>query len=153
MRHGQAVAGSPHDAGRALDPVGENHAERAATGLANCDLQRVSIWSSPYLRARQTAEVVARVLDCRVEIRDELEPDSSPQTAADLISQFDGDAGALVLVSHMPLVARLIGWLTSAAGQPSAGIALGTAAVARLSGEPPLPGCFRLQWVRGPEAW
>lgn len=153
MRHGQAVARAASDAGRELDGVGESQVQQVAAGLAAAGMAPAAIWSSPYLRARQTATALGDAFGCGVDIRTELEPDEPPLAIADLVAQWSEHAGRLVLVSHMPLVARVIGWLTSGSDDPSAVVALGTAAVACLTGDPPMTGCFRLQWVRAPAAW
>lgn len=65
MRHGEAEERDPHrsDAERALTPQGEDEMRRVAAGVQALKLEFDILLSSPLVRARQTAEHVARTLD------------------------------------------------------------------------------------------
>ena len=66
LRHGIAVEpGTPgyeDDSARPLTAKGERRMRRIAEGMATLGLSYDLLLSSPYLRARQTAEFVAQVL-------------------------------------------------------------------------------------------
>ena len=67
MRHGIAAdlgaGGIIHDEDRPLTPEGRVKMQQAAEGIRRLELKFNLIFTSPLLRARQTAEVVADVLD------------------------------------------------------------------------------------------
>ena len=66
LRHGIAVEpGTPgfaHDADRALTPEGERKLGKIAEAMEAMELRFDRVLSSPYLRARQTAEIIAKAL-------------------------------------------------------------------------------------------
>ncbi len=83
LRHGIAVEpGTPgyeRDADRPLTPEGERKLKQIARAMEALGLSFDLILSSPYLRARQTAEIVAEVLKGRkrLELSDSLTPDGN----------------------------------------------------------------------------
>lgn len=105
IRHGAAEDRAPTDAERALTPAGRLESERAAERLAGMHPLPDSIVSSPYLRARQTADVVAaRVgLGGKVELDDALVPDASPAGVRDILARFSSREH-VVLVAHEPIL-------------------------------------------------
>jgi phosphohistidine phosphatase len=124
VRHGEARAQGARE--RSLTPRGETEVDAAARLLAGESVDTVLY--SPSLRTRQTA---TRLLDALGEVRSAEEasllPPSSFQRVADAVEHSGGDR--LVLVSHLPLVAELVGWFRSGdpseyplAGFPSGGI-------------------------------
>lgn len=64
LRHGpaEAMGGGVHDADRDLTPEGEALVREEAAALARMDLRLDAILTSPFLRARKTAEIVASAL-------------------------------------------------------------------------------------------
>lgn len=63
-RHAVAEESAPGgDSRRALSAEGRTHFARVAAGLATMKPQIEIIFTSPYLRARQTAEIMAKTLD------------------------------------------------------------------------------------------
>jgi phosphohistidine phosphatase len=116
MRHGPAEESSP--SGRDYDrPLSE--AGRARTSAVAHELERRGerpqrIFSSPLVRARQTAEIVARVLGVAVDIRDELAPS---EAAPDIMQEFTEAAlERVLLVGHAPDVSILVADLIGARG-------------------------------------
>lgn len=143
MRHGQAVPGSP-DASRTLTTQGKAEVARMAACLAghdDLDHFRLRILASPYRRAQQTAEVIAKALDCEFETLSIIAPDDSPMAVVDwLLEQDSGDP--LLLVSHMPLVGDLASLLVE--GRLHAGPSFPTASIAELEADVFAAGCARL---------
>ena len=81
MRHAEAGAGFP-DAARRLTPHGEHEARVMAAWFTQT-LERsvrdsLRLLASPYLRAQQTAGMIAEALSCEVETLAGITPDDSP---------------------------------------------------------------------------
>lgn len=111
MRHGEAEPlRGDNDALRGLTPHGHTQAMATAAWLQRQVSGPLRIVVSPYRRARQTAEAVADVVSAvMVEQQDLLMPEGDPRSVtAWLARQEDAE---LLLVSHMPLVSQLTGWL------------------------------------------
>ena len=117
IRHGLAEERGdawPDDNKRPLTSEGMDRMRKAARGLARLGVTIDIVLSSPLVRARQTAELLAGGLDPRPSLVniDSLAPDGSyAAIAADL--EKHGRKGRLALVGHEPaigeLAARLIG--------------------------------------------
>jgi phosphohistidine phosphatase len=115
MRHGPAEESAPsgRDFDRPLSAKGRLRTEAVARELIRRGATPIRILSSPLVRARQTAEIVAAALGrgTVVEIREELAPsEDTPNLVAELTR--DGTPQAL-LVGHAPDVAVLTELLTS----------------------------------------
>ena len=82
LRHGIAEprdADGQDDETRALTKAGRQKMQAVARGMLALDLGVERILSSPYLRAKQTAEIVAGALDLPVEYWKVLVPDAAPR--------------------------------------------------------------------------
>ncbi|MCB0831956.1 MAG: phosphohistidine phosphatase SixA [Bacteroidetes bacterium] len=114
MRHGVAedIGGKIRsDAARPLSPDGLKLVRDEARGLNRLGIHFNVILTSPLVRAKETAEVVAEVLDCknRVHICDAL---SIPLSTADLMEEFKTfqDDYNVLLVGHQPDLGHLCGF-------------------------------------------
>jgi len=106
FRHGIAEDAGPTqpDAERPLTSRGKTRTQAAAEGLAKVYDPPRRLLSSPKVRARQTAEIVAKALDCSVETWTPL----SAGSAAALQQQLHGfDEPNLMLVGHEPTLSQL----------------------------------------------
>ncbi len=106
IRHATASDSAPSDAERRLTREGQAEARVVGAALARLGVQPDAIVSSPLLRARETAALIAKELDrSDVEVADELE--NGPSTTA-LIRGLKPFATAreLILVGHMPSLAE-----------------------------------------------
>ncbi|HRI72219.1 MAG TPA: histidine phosphatase family protein [Polyangium sp.] len=108
MRHGHAADSSPsgRDADRPLTDDGRRLVERVgALLLSHHGAQLPQIHSSTYLRAMQTAEIMARTIAAPgvvFDTHDELEPDEPiPMSMLRKLAEAGGDA---LLVGHHPMV-------------------------------------------------
>ena len=103
LRHTTAVDIAPRDAVRALTPVGEKEAQIAAAGLVALGVAPTVILSSPLLRARQTAEIVARGMNFSKAISplNELANDHSTAELLRALQPYRM-AGEILVVGHMP---------------------------------------------------
>jgi phosphohistidine phosphatase SixA len=150
LRH--AHAGDParwtgDDARRPLSAKGRLQADRLARHLAALQLGVDAIVSSPKVRARETAEPIARALGMSVRIDDRLAGGLTIR-GLDAVLSDAGDPGATIVVGHDPDFSDLLGDL---AGAPSLAMRKGT--LARLDGPRPLrEGGLLLRWLLPPDA-
>lgn len=117
IRHGiaeEAGQAWPDDTKRPLTEAGARRLRRGLRGLAGAGVRFDLVLTSPLVRARQSADIVAAVTDPRppVVVIDSLAPGASHQTLlADLAKH--GKRPRLALVGHEPglgeLAARLMG--------------------------------------------
>jgi phosphohistidine phosphatase len=128
LRHAEAGAAST-DGERPLTALGLEQARKAGQLLQPEQAQRLLF--SPKLRTRQTAEQVLSVCTGLTSSPTQslLPPSTEDDVAADLeAAQASGDS-SVILVSHLPMVAELTGWLSTGdradyplPGYPPAGI-------------------------------
>jgi phosphohistidine phosphatase len=117
FRHGiaeDAAPGQP-DSGRELTPDGRRKAAAVVDLARKSGLNPSLILSSPYLRARQTAEVAATQLeyDGSIVTVESLVPHGSPEDVWREIRDY-ADHGALLLTSHEPLMRHTVAYLLNA---------------------------------------
>ena len=106
IRHAQAVDEAPGlgDAGRWITLKGRKLTRKVARWLAESDKRRpVTIWTSPLVRAVQTAEILAAEADYKGELRAcaQLSPGHDPGDLIKLLGT-EGVEGPLALVGHEP---------------------------------------------------
>lgn len=112
LRHDEAApAGAAGDGARRLTPEGEAHAAALARDLAARGLRPARILSSPLVRARRTAEIVAR--GAEVEIEPRLCPGGDAEAAA--AEALAEGPHPVLLVGHNPDLEILVRALTGAA--------------------------------------
>lgn len=132
MRHGQATWSAPSDAGRPLTDYGRREVRVTVEQLSGLGIDRIV--ASPYLRARQTAEIASKALQIPVETLEGITPDDSPRAALECLPE----TGNVLVVSHMPLVAGLTALLCGDSHFGGPGFATANAVV--LDMELPGPG-------------
>lgn len=105
IRHGTAEDRARTDAERALTAVGRGEAQRAGDRVAATGAPVDSIIASPYLRARQTAALVAERLGFLddVAVDEALCPEASPTGVRDLLARLTGRRH-VILVAHEPIL-------------------------------------------------
>jgi phosphohistidine phosphatase len=117
LRHGIAedAARGQSDAQRALTSEGQSKLERTLKRAALAGVRPATILTSPYLRAMQTAQIAADVLDVSTPpIRiAELTPDGSPQGVWEQLRQH-AHAKELLIAGHEPLLSQLVAYLLDA---------------------------------------
>jgi phosphohistidine phosphatase len=143
-----ARTGRP-DGERPLTKDGRRRMEAAARGLTRVlpDLGRVA--TSPWTRARETAEIVATAYgDLPLATTALLVPDADP---ADLLAWVFGEAhpGLTALVGHEPQLSEWIGWAVT--GDPTSIVDLKKGAACLLAfPDRPKPGTAVIQWLAPP---
>lgn len=116
LRHGPAgsrTAWRGPDAGRPLTDQGREIVRRAAAVLAGAEVAIDAVLTSPYARARETAEIAADVLGVggRPVDDERLTPGFDRDALATIIADHAG-AACLLLVGHEPDFSATIGALT-----------------------------------------
>jgi len=135
LRHGIAEERRPDqaDAGRALTDRGRQRSRAVLLKASSLGLTADRLFSSPLIRARQTAEIAVDVgLAAALELAESLAPgaDPLPLVEAWLATGRDGEPAPrrLLLVGHEPdlglLAARLIGAAPGSVPLRKAGLAL-----------------------------
>jgi len=120
VRHAKAAPGDP-DQLRPLTPEGREQARLLADRLA--DERPDAIVTSPLLRARETADVLARACGLEAEPDERLAPGA---TSADARGAASGRGERIVLVGHQPDLGRIAAALTGGDEPPfpTAGMAV-----------------------------
>lgn len=104
MRHGEA-GWHTLDHERTLTEAGRLQAAECAKQIAASSWRPERIWSSPYVRARQTAAIASEILNCPVEEKPFITPEDDPGLCLNAL--LEHPPVPLMLVSHMPLVGSL----------------------------------------------
>jgi phosphohistidine phosphatase len=112
LRHGEAI---PHDskpdADRELTARGERQALAAGEGLARLGVEFSACYTSPKVRARDTARLACRALNIEPREADPLADGFSREDALELLMAHDDDARVLV-VGHEPSFSQVVSDLT-----------------------------------------
>jgi phosphohistidine phosphatase SixA len=143
MRHADAGEADPRrwpdDRERPLTDAGRREHARVAEAVRRMGLRVDRILTSPLARARETAEITARILGGGLgpEPTDLLGDRAEPAAIVDTLGRVP--AGALLCVGHEPTLSSLIALLTSR--DASARVAMTKSGVAVIdSADPPAPG-------------
>ena len=114
LRHGEAV---PHeskpDADRELTPRGERQAVAAGQGLARLGVEFAACYTSPKVRARDTARLACDALNIEPQEAQSLENGFGREDALELLMAHDDHARVLV-VGHEPSFSQVVHDLTGA---------------------------------------
>jgi 8-oxo-(d)GTP phosphatase len=107
LRHasaGERLQAASLDRARRLDRIGRADARELPATLAGHEIERVL--SSPHARCVETVGALARSLNLRIEIRDELGPDASAEEVRAVIDELPD---AVLLCTHRETIAGLFG--------------------------------------------
>jgi phosphohistidine phosphatase len=144
LRHASASDIAVSDAERELTSEGREEARVAGRALAKLGAKPARIFSSPLLRTRQTAGIVAKELESEVEILDELMNDI-PTFRLLRAVKLAGEAKGIILVGHMPSLAGHVAHLIGAGS--GEGLAFGKGSVALVELKELKAGGGRLRWL------
>ena len=117
LRHGIAAnrtsPGYEDDSERPLTPKGERRMRRAAKGIQAAGLSYDLILSSPYLRAKQTAEIVVQAVRTPegVTLAETLTPEGDARQLIEGLCAEHRERQDVLLVGHEPYLSRLISTL------------------------------------------
>jgi phosphohistidine phosphatase len=108
LRHGEAV---PHDSKpddeRELTPRGRRQAEVAGAALAKLGLEFDACYTSPKLRALETAQLACRALNVEPAVAQSIAGRFDRDDALELLLGHGGDARVLV-VGHEPTFSQVV---------------------------------------------
>ena len=145
VRHGEAERQITTDEDRALTARGREDVASLWEDLAERGVRPSRLLSSPYVRARQTADIIAGRFPgvVRAELG-MITPEGDPQAVLAELERLGGQ-DSWTLVSHMPFVDLLCGTATDGGRYP-----FQVGAVACVDMEALLPGAGRLRWLIAP---
>ena len=156
LRHGLAVMRDDldyaRDAQRPLTPKGKRQLRQIAAAMKPMGLRFDLILSSPFARARQTAEIVAGALKRQKQLAlcDALTPNGDPEALMQQLNTAHPKAEAVLLVGHEPYLSRLISVLT--AGGTELAMDFKKGGLCKLEIEKPGYGrCATLKWLLTPK--
>ena len=114
LRHGDAEPhGARHDAERRLTAKGEKQARMAGEALARLGLEFAAVYTSPRVRARDTAHLAAEALKADPVIHQPLSAGFDADEARALLAAA-GDGARVLLVGHEPDFSQTVHDLTGA---------------------------------------
>jgi phosphohistidine phosphatase len=119
LRHGIAVEhgtkGFENDSDRPLTAKGKRQLRKSASAMRRMKLRFDLILSSPYERAKRTAEIVAEELKLkkRLKFSDALRSEGDAEQLVHQVSTLKSAPKNLLLVGHEPYLSQLISRLTS----------------------------------------
>lgn len=149
LRHGKAEkrsSGAQGDAGRALTGEGRTEILGVAEFLASRDVVFGCVATSPYIRAMESAQIVAKALGKRGILVEweELTPGASIEALESRISGRPEDE-SLLIVGHEPLLGQFTGYMITGGGD--AAIAFGKGGLAKIRNARLDPVGGELQWL------
>jgi phosphohistidine phosphatase len=158
MRHGiaedrDAAPGRP-DGDRPLTERGRRRVRAIARGMKGLGVSFEAIWTSPLLRARQTADGVAEVygMESAVEECPALQPGGDPRLLVRTLLERPVPVEGVLLVGHEPDAGELVSLLVT--GRTSSEFRMKKGGVCALSAERLEAGaCARLEWLLAPRHW
>jgi phosphohistidine phosphatase len=112
LRHGEAVPhASKPDADRELTARGERQSAAAGAALARLGLEFAAVYTSPKVRAVDTARLACESLNAKPEQEDVLANGFEREDALELLGRHEEDARVLV-VGHEPSFSQVVHDLT-----------------------------------------
>lgn len=114
IRHAKAEPGEPDEL-RALNERGKGQARELGERLAQDGVRPDAVLSSPLLRARQTADAIARATGTVAEVDERLAPGA---TADDLRDAVKGRGATVVAVGHQPDCSQIAAAITGGPEPP-----------------------------------
>jgi phosphohistidine phosphatase len=153
LRHGIAAEpGTPgfeNDSERPLIPKGKRRLRSAAAAMKKLELSFDLILSSPFLRARQTAEIVAGELKLKKRLQFTDAPGGGFKALIQKLNELKPAPENILLVGHEPYLSRLISLLVS--GGENAAVEMKKGGLCKLeAGELGHGRCAQLAWLLTP---
>ncbi len=154
VRHAEAIPlgeqGITCDDDRPLTAKGEQQARDLAKAMTRTGVALEKIYTSPLLRAKQTAEIMLAAWansELSLEVNDELRPGVKPRRLSKTLMKCGSEK--IAVVGHMPHLGEFAGWLL---GDKEIQIDLAKAGFAYLTcGDLPGKNLGTLKWLVTPE--
>ena len=141
----------PDDSQRPLTRKSAKRMRRTAEGMRALNLSFDVIYTSPFVRAKQTADIVATVFDAAKKLRETetLAVDGNPEELTTLINNADAAFESVLLVGHEPYLSDLVSKLVC--GDSSSSLTLKKGALCKLTVAALTYGrCATLDWLLPP---
>jgi phosphohistidine phosphatase len=155
LRHGIAVERTVggKDRERTLTPKGRRKIEGIAKCLYELGISFDSILSSPFVRARQTAEMMASGLKHKGEVQytGNLLPGGDPKALLKELKDSPVKAESLLLVGHEPDLSKIASYLLS--GNTDLRLELKKGGLCKLDVESLTGASATLVWLVPPKLW
>jgi phosphohistidine phosphatase len=113
LRHAQAEDDAIDDHHRRLTEGGNRRTKTAAGVMSQLGIRPATIYSSPRLRALETAEIVAKELKMKVDIHEAVNFSFNLQDVGDLITGLN-PTDEVMFVGHEPSMSMVVNGLTGA---------------------------------------
>lgn len=112
IRHGEATPEKADNTDYPLSEKGKEDIRHIATFLAKQPLEIKHIFHSGILRAKETAEMIAKKINFNgeIEVYTEMQPYDSISTLASMVNQASED---IIIVGHMPFLGLLLSKLVT----------------------------------------
>jgi phosphohistidine phosphatase len=138
-RHGKAFRDSATglDRDRELKPRGRAQADFLGLALAGLEGGPGVVVSSPFARARETAERIGRVLGVAPVLDERLEVGAAVSAVLGVIAEHAG-AGAVCVVGHNPTFEEVVGTLVGGVGANPDNLRTGEAVVIDVDADRPI---------------
>jgi phosphohistidine phosphatase len=156
LRHGLAVepgtAGITRDSDRPLTPEGCRKLKAVTAAMQAMELSFEVILSSPFVRARQTAEIVAQAFEAekRLQLAEELACGGNVRELLRRLAASVPVPESVLLVGHEPDLSELVSMLCT--GEPKLAVSFKKGGLCRLSVESLRHGrCATLDWLLTPK--
>ncbi|WP_096084546.1 phosphohistidine phosphatase SixA [Agaribacterium haliotis] len=147
LRHGHAEAHAAADNLRPLSAQGELELHKVCQ--QKCDELRELelILFSPYLRTRQSADILSQYSPAPQRELAALVPNADPRVLIEKLYELSEHHQRIAVVSHQPLLGIVLDEL---GGFDCGRYRMGTAALAQLSCDPLAAACCQLNWLAHP---
>ncbi len=154
LRHGIAAekGAFTRDADRPLTEEGIKEMKKIAKGMAALEVRPDVIYSSPFVRAKQTAEIAADTLKLgsKLKFHDALQADSNPSKLIQELAHTSRPPESVMLVGHEPTLSLLISCLLT--GKIEGILALKKGGLCKLETDDLKFGkCAELKWLLTPK--
>ncbi len=150
LRHGEAGHKAPSDFDRELTDAGERTSKAVGSLCKKMNLRFSAAFTSPLVRAKQTAGLVlGKLPDIPLEETEYLTPDSDPKNLLGMMKPFTSES-RILFVTHEPFASTCISTLIS--GTESARIVMKPCSIACVETDGvPSRGNGKLLWLLHPE--
>jgi phosphohistidine phosphatase len=137
------------DAERPLTKDGRRRMTRVARGLAQCVPNISALYSSPWRRAVETADLLrARFKGLQTVESDALLPDAEPEALSECLARTP-NAALVAVVGHEPHLSRWVSWCLTGARSPILALRKGGACLVRFE-DTAGPSRGKLLWLMTP---
>lgn len=158
LRHAIAGGKNPlnmeNDSDRPLTKEGAKKMRLIAKALKKRDISFDIILSSPFRRAKETAEIVAKAFGCKdvLKFSSHLKVGGNPATLVSEINRHYSRLGSILIVGHEPFLSKLISVLLS--GEENVLVTMKKGGICKLSvphlGRLRYGRCATLEWLLPP---